>query len=162
MYSQNKTWILAILAAMPLWGMTQPHNGEIYRQLVQNYFSAHGNHFLRVQGQPLAEFMPPYTIDSLAGSSLIVGLPTVKYGRVGKRHFSRTLGLSLSLQDSSVRPMYVSYTDTLEKKVLLRLYRQSPDQLKGDKPTAMARWIFPLALISGSVGGVLALFFVRS
>lgn len=140
----------------------QPHNGEVYRQLMRGFFDEQGNQFLQVNGSPVEAYTPPYVLDSTTSRQLIVSQASVSYERLGPKRYLRQLSLRLTLQDSSLQAFPLTYTDTLSKSQLKQAFRASPYALQGDMPTPEARWILPAALITASVGGFISLFFLRS
>lgn len=140
----------------------QMHNGEIYRKLIQTYFSQNNSPIKRIQGQPLIEWLPTYQIDSLASRQLIFSPAIIKYERLAKSSYVRNISVRLTLQDSTVQSVNQSYSDTLDTKSFKKIYKNSPYELKGDNPIFLKKWGLPIAIISGSIVGVIALFFVRS
>ncbi|GEM_PF-2273925 len=140
----------------------QVPNGAIYEELIDTYFSEHGNRYQQVQGQPIKNWMPEYELDSLSLKRLMISPVIVKYERLGKKSYVRMISVRLSVQDSVVTSSNPTYRDTLDKKSFKKIFRESPHEFRADNPSILSKWIIPSALISGSVAGVVALFFVRS
>lgn len=137
----------------------QPTAVDLYQQLLQPYLTK-APPIQRIKGQP--DFFPSVVLDSSSRVQLQVLPPEMRYRELTDGRIERTLSLSLTEQDSVLRPVSLRQTDTLNRNVFRQYFRQSPDILRGDDPTLRAKWIRPIALISLSVATFVALFYVRS
>ena len=139
----------------------QDHNGLIYQRLLQELTDEIGP-VRQWHEQHETNFLPPASIDSNRQLVVRIGEPNVSYEKLEKKRFVRSIRLSLQIQDSSSQFRNLTHQDTLELRQLKTVFRQSPAALRGDKPTAWAKWGAPATLIGLSVGGVISLFYLRS
>ena len=140
----------------------QPHNGEVYRQLLSEYFNNQVNVPKAVLGQIVEGWIPEYEVDSTSNIQLILSPGQVEYKKIEKKTYSRKVSVRLTRQDTTVSSLNKVFQDTLEQHVLKKIYKSSPEELKGDNPILMTRLGLPVMLIVGSIGGVITLFFARS
>ena len=140
----------------------QPHNGQVYQQLLSDYLTQHLQPFQSVDGPNFPPYTPKIPIDSSASTRLTLGFPEIVYSKLEDGRTVRSVSVSLQLEDSSLQSQALQYQDTLEEKMLRNVYAESPKSLRGENPTAQARWGLPILLVGGSVGGVVSLFYFRS
>ena len=139
----------------------QPGNAEIYQQLLSEYL-AEAPAFKAISGAKLADHFPAVALDSTSHRSLQVLPPQLGYEVLDDKRIKRIMSIALTERDSILRPVQLSFEDTLEMQDFRRIHRQSPDALRGDDPTLRARWIRPIGLIGLSVITFVGLFYVRS
>ena len=152
--------VLCLLLSLPVWA--QPSNSQVYRQLIEQYLQKHPENFRKVSGQILKDYFPPYTTDSTATATLQVFLPDLSYTREKRGVYVRKMDLSINRKDSVTVSRTLAYQDTLNRKQLRHIIRNSPEELQGDNPTRWGKWIGPTVLISTSIAGIVSLFFLRS
>lgn len=141
---------------------SQPHNGEVYRQLLSDYFSQHTSPIQQINGPIFEGYAPAVKMDAHANRRLTVGFPEIVYQGLGKEKTMRRITLNLQIEDSTLQSEILSYQDTLTTQGLKEVYRKSPKALRGENPTKGFRWGMPILLIGGSVGGIVSLFYFRS
>jgi hypothetical protein len=141
--------------------IAQPGNAEIYQQLLSEYLSG-APAFRAISGAKLVDHFPAVALDSTSAYSLQVLPPRLDYEVLDDKRIKRSLSIPLTERDSVLRPVKLSFEDTLERRDFHRIYRQSPDVLRGDDPTLRAKWIRPIGLIGLSVITFVGLFYVRS
>ncbi|MEM7367821.1 MAG: hypothetical protein AAF587_04425 [Bacteroidota bacterium] len=140
----------------------QPHNGEVYQQLLQTYLSEHPGPYSQVEGQQIDNFVPSIQLDSSSSARLTIGFAEILYRPTDKNQLLRRLELSIQVEDSVLRSETLSFQDTLTPKAIHQIYHQSPKPLRGENPTRRAKWGMPMAMIVGSIGGMITLFYFRS
>lgn len=142
----------------------QPHNGEIYEQLVDQYFQQDSLPFHRISGTIITEWMPEYQVNPSALYELNFSSPLISYSALGQKKYRRSISFSIQRMDSlqNPAPVRLSFADTLNLITIKNVYRNSPKQLKGEDPRPGAKWLKPMTLISLSIGGIISLFFIRS
>lgn len=139
----------------------QNHNGHLYQTLLSDFVKESGLVKEWRENMPTG-FLPSASVDSSSQKVVRIGEPDIRYEKAGKKRFVRSIRLSLQIQDSSSHFRSLSYQDTLALTQLKMVYKSSPAALRGDKPTAWAKWGAPATLIGLSVGGVISLFYLRS
>lgn len=150
-----------------LWGLygsalAQPSNDQVYTRLLEGFLSEQSQAYQEIQGKPVAAFLPEIHIDTASRTTLRISTPTITYERLKPKLFIRSLKIRVSQRDSTTIRKTLSFADTLDRKAVLSVYKQSPYELQGDKPTDRARWLRPAFIVGASVGGIWALFFLRS
>ncbi len=155
----------AILLILSFW-LTAPllaqlDNGEIYRQLWEAHFSETPA-YAKVSGQMLEAYFPPFETDSSASKRLQVLKPEVSYTQIPDKRITRRLEIPYNVKDSLIESFRLSHTDTLDLLSFKQIHRESKDDLRGESPTFGARWLKPGLMLGLSIGGILALFYVRS
>ena len=147
---------------IPAGLLAQPHNGELFRQLMEQHFQESTAPFGKIGGEYPARYFPYVRPDTSSKAVLQIAPLSVEYERLPDGRFVRALGLNLLLREEKTQSFSYSYADTLSSVNLRRLIKQSPAPLRGDSPTTGAHWVRPIALIGLSVTGLVMLFFIRS
>ncbi|MEM6346150.1 MAG: hypothetical protein AAF927_19835 [Bacteroidota bacterium] len=151
--------ILGFWASTPLWA--QLDNGTLYRQLWEAHFRSTPA-YAKVSGQILETYFPPFATDSSASKRLQVLKPEVSYEQIADKRITRRLEIPYNVKDSLIESFRLSHMDTLDLLTFKQIHRQSKDDLRGESPTFGARWLKPGLMLGLSVGGIIALFYVRS
>jgi len=151
--------IYCLLGASPL--LAQLNNGEVYRSLWEKHLKSHPP-YAKVSGQLLADFFPTYAIDSSANKRLQVLKPEVHYEQMADKRIMRKIEIPYNVKDSLIESFRLSHVDTLDLLAFKKIHQDSKDDLRGESPTLVARWLRPAAILGLSVGGIIALFYVRS
>ena len=160
-----KQWIrgvIGLLAILPHMSLAQSTNPQIYQQLLQQYLDDHPGPYRKISGQLLTNYFPPYTTDTTTARTLQVFSPELTYERLSKGIYRRNMHISINQKDSTTRSETVVFQDTLNRKQLRYVLKNSPDSLRGDNPTRWGKWVGPTTLIATSVAGIVSLFFLRS
>ncbi|TAE49466.1 MAG: hypothetical protein EAZ89_14180 [Bacteroidetes bacterium] len=154
-----------------LWGLfvwggiglcqAQPHNGELYRRLLEPYFATHSP-LRALSGDTLAGWMPPFRIDSTSKLSVELGIPALSYRRLSKDQFLREIHLYITEQDTLLRPVELLHTDTLSRQGLKQVRKQSPSLFRGENPLSGPTFLRPALTIVLSMSAVLSLYYIRS
>lgn len=149
--------LLLCLASARLGG--QPHNGEVYRQLLSAYVQERGP--VRFGGDTLGAWLPLLPADSAARPRVGLSAPEIRYVRLPDGRWTRALQLSLSdsLSGQLRRPLHL---DTLSRAQLRRVIAASPPPLQGKNPLPGPTFFFPAATICASMGLLLSLYYIRS
>lgn len=98
-------------------------------------------------------------VDSTEQDVLQINGFSILYNPLGKGSYLRDIQIPINI---SGQERNLVYQDTLSGKTLRKIIRKSPEVFKGEDPTTFSRWIKPAAMISGSVLGIIGLFFIRS
>lgn len=139
----------------------QPAITAVYQQLFAEFF-AESAPFQAITGQQLSPYFPAVSLDSTSSRKLQILPAQVAYTQLDEGKIVRRLSISLTVRDSAMQAFSLSQTDTLSLSAFRKDFRQSPEPLQGDDPTARARWVRPISLIGLSVATFVALFYVRS
>lgn len=154
-----------LLMMICLFGMlslrAQLSNAEVYRTLWQNHL-AEQTHYGKISGQILKSFFPDYQADTTSSLGLQVFEPQVNYSQLPDKRIMRSIEVPYNVKDSVIESYRLRYVDTLQLESFKQIHRQSEGVLKGESPTFVAKWLRPLGILSLSVGGIIALFYVRS
>ena len=154
--------ILIVLHLLGIALQAQPHNGIIYQQLLTDYLEQQGDRFQHIDGPQIESFTPAFVLDSTASTRLSLGFPEVNYTQFDAGKIIRKVALSVQREDSVLRSEMLSYQDTLDQKIVRKIFKESPKSLRGENPSVRARWLLPTLLLGGSIGGIVSLFYVRS
>ncbi len=158
------TWISFIslgivFCLFPTHSSAQQHNGEIYRTLLQEIESLHPQSFKSIEGRYFKDYLPKLMVDSTEQDVLQINGFSILYNPLGKGSYLRDIQIPINI---SGQERNLVYQDTLSGKTLRKIIRKSPEVFRGEDPTTFSRWIKPAAMISGSVLGIIGLFFIRS
>lgn len=151
--------LICLLACNGL-AFAQTSNGELYRQLWSNHLDT--AHYQRISGQVLETYFPNYEPDTNSQKRLVVLNPQVQYELLADKRIRRSLEVPYNVRDSVSQSLRLFVEDTLSQEDFKHIHRQSRDVLRGESPTIAARWVRPVALLTLSVTGILALFYIRS
>jgi hypothetical protein len=151
-------WYFLLPVCLP----AQPHNGEVFRQLMEQHFQENPQPFGEIQGEYPARYFPAVQPDTASKAVLIIAPLDVQYESLPDRMFARALSLNLQRKEAGTQSFSYSYVDTLSSVNLRQVIKKSPAPLRGDDPRVVARWVRPIGLISLSVAGLVMLFFIRS
>ncbi len=164
MMKEQMRYIMGVLliAIFPLLLQAQPHNGEVYRQLMDQYFQENALPFGSIEGSYPERYFSQVSPDSSADAVLQIAPAIVRYKQLADSLHVRTVDITVVRKDSTSETFTYRYADTLSNVNLRRVIRKSPDDLRGDNPLPGAKWIRPIALISLSITGLISLFFLRS
>jgi hypothetical protein len=100
--------------------------------------------------------------DSSASRMLEITDPEIRYEKLKGSKLRREVVLSLVVTDSLPKRERLVMADTLSRAEFKEIYRSSPRALKGENPLPGPAILVPAAVISASVIGLAALFYVRS
>lgn len=155
---------LLLLCAM-IWSVAtlsaQLSNGEVYRTLWQEHL-AQSVSYAKVSGQMIAPFFPDFQADSTSRLRLQVLKPEVEYKLLADKRVKRKIEIPYNVKDSLIESFRLTYADTLSKENFKQIHKQSKEDLRGESPTLRAKWLRPISILAFSVGGIIALFYVRS
>ncbi len=138
-----------------------PDNVELFQRLAGQYLDTAAA-FRLVSGFGLSALLSPPPADTNASLRLQLSSPVVVYEKLKKKQYRRALTLVIIRRDSLARADTLHYADTLENRNLQRLLREGPDELRGEDPRFVGKWLKPIALITLSIGLILGLFYLRS
>lgn len=155
--------VMSVLLLLLSAGLhAQSHNGEIFRQLMEQHFQENSQTFGEIQGEYPARYFPAVAVDTASEAVLIIAPLDIEYELLPGQLFVRSLSLNLRHKSAVTQSFSYSYVDTLSSVNLRQVIKKSPGSLRGDNPRIGARWVRPIALISLSVVGLVMLFFIRS
>ncbi|RMG74630.1 MAG: hypothetical protein D6722_02235 [Bacteroidetes bacterium] len=146
---------------LPALLVAQAPTDSLYFHLVATYLQQHPGPYLAVDTAIPSLPLPALWLDDSATVSLWIGSPRVAFERLAKKSYLRHLQLSLR-PDSSRAGQLMQVRDTLDLAALRRVREEAPPPLRGENPTAAARWLRPALIISGSTAAILALFLIRT
>lgn len=141
---------------------SQPHNGQLYQQLIQTYIEGIDTTIQAINGVLDPAYLPEVSYDTLTGVVIELGEPEVLYEKLAPKRFKRSLTVSTRYRAKQPISDLRTLSDTLSMEQIKNIYRESPKALRGDKPTVSSKWIRPALLISLSIVGIVSLFFIRS
>lgn len=113
-------------------------------------------------------------IDSVAGLSTGITLneekpaaridyPEVSYQKIADKKYTRSIRINYQLSDSSgTRGSSVVASDTMDIRILRKMRREAPADLRGGPISSTGKILRPLAVVAGSIGAVLLLFRLRT
>lgn len=154
--------ITILISCFSLLSAQPEDNGRIYHRLLNDFFQSQEASIKEIKGSIVDKSLPEVNSDSTGSLIIELGEVEVNYARFAKDSFQRELKIPLFTIDSLRRRQILSYSDTLNLNQIKAIYKNSPVELKGDKPTFWARWIKPGLLVAGSVASIVSLFFIRS
>lgn len=156
-------WILGwIFAINPIESFGQVSNDSIYSHLIEGYANSLPSPIQTLTGLVFPQDSSFFARDSTSNSQLSLAEPEILYLPLEKKVYQRTVSVRVQLRDSIVRQKTLRYTDTIALSTVKYIRKQSHPLVKGDNPTLWGRWIQPALLITTGVGGIFALFFLRS
>ena len=156
-------WMLGVTYLMNSIGLFgQVSNDSVYTHLIQEYANELSAPIQMIKGLVFPEDSSFFTLDSTSNRQVSLAEPEILFIPLEKRIFKRTVSVRVQLRDSIARQKTLRYTDTLALNVVKQIRRKSHPLVKGDNPTLWGRWIQPAILITTGVGGIFALFFLRS
>ena len=156
-------WILGwiyIISSIESFG--QVSNDSVYTYLIQEYANSLSSPIQSVKGLVFPQDSSFFPLDSTSANQLSLTEPEILFLSLEKKVFQRTVSVKVQLRDSIVRQKTLRYTDTMALSMVKRIRKQSHPLVKGDNPSLWGRWIQPALLITTGVGGIFALFFLRS
>lgn len=148
--------------AFPLLLGAQVTHDSLYVQLLREYAEQVERPVRKVSGGIFPADTLLFAYDSLSILEIKIGEALVEFTSLPEKKYIRSLSISIQQKDSILRQKNVRYVDTLHWKLLKQLRKQSSPQLRGDDPSPWGKWIGPALLISAGIGGIFAVFFLRS
>ncbi|MFK7925231.1 MAG: hypothetical protein AB8H47_24970 [Bacteroidia bacterium] len=156
---------IGLLLMICLWGAlslsAQLSNAEVYRSLWKKHLTEQ-THYSKISGQILTDLLPAYEPDTASSLRLQILNPQVNYTQLPDKSIIRSIEIPYNVKDSLIESFRLRYVDTLQRENFKQIHRESREALRGESPTFAARWLRPVGILSLSVGGILALFYVRS
>ncbi|WNJ16079.1 hypothetical protein [Pontibacter sp. G13] len=140
----------------------QSSQEEVAKELFESFRNEFPEPYLSFAAQQPDPWIPHLKIDSTGTKSMLMYSPDVKFQRLGKGVFSRTITLKFEIQDSLIQTRTYTFTDEVQRESMKSLRKQSAESLAGNDPTLFGNWGRPIILIGTSVAGIVALFLVRS
>ncbi|MDB4286121.1 hypothetical protein N9933_02355 [bacterium] len=139
----------------------QPHNGEVYKNLIQNFFTETEPSNTKIDERYEA-WIPKYQIDSSRNETVRIGGPDISYNKLKNKQFTRMVQVSVEIKDSVQRSEVLVYSDTLSIQELKEVQKGSPPDFRSELPTTYSKTLRPLAIVTASIAGVISLFYIRS
>ena len=154
--------VYALIQFFPFILFSQSTHDSLYTHLLREYAEGIEGAVQKVSGGIFPTDSLLFSRDTLSKLQIKIGEPSVEYTSLSKRFYIRTLTIPIQQKDSIVRQKTLSYADTLDWKLLKEIRKSSANPLKGDNPSPWGRWIGPALLITTGIGGIFAVFFIRS
>ena len=154
--------VYVFIQFFPFILFSQSSHDSLYIHLLGEYAEGIGGPVQKVSGGISPTDTLLFSYDTLSDLQIKIGEPLVEFTSLPNKYYQRTLTIPIQQKDSILRQKTLRYTDTLDWKVLKEIRKQSSSPLKGDNPTAWGRWIGPALLITTGIGGIFAVFFLRS
>ena len=141
---------------------SQPTNDSLYTHMLGEFANTLETPVNSIQGILFPEDSSLFSRDTSSHISLNFAEPEISYLLIAKKVYQRQMDIKVQLRDSIARQKTLQYVDTLGLLSLKQIRKRSRPALKGDNPTLWGKWIKPALLISTGIGGIFALFFLRS
>ncbi len=161
-YHRLKTYLYLLLFLWLSSGFSQPPNDSLYTQMLMEYANTLEFPVNSIKGLLFPRDSSLFARDSSSHVALSFAEPELSYLPISKKVFQRLLAVRVQQRDTIARQKTLQYVDTLDLIALKRVRKRSSPLLKGDNPTLWGKWVKPVLLISTGIGGIFALFFLRS
>ena len=140
----------------------QASNDSIFKHLLTPYFETNGYRFYSLSGFEIRSFFPQVQVDTTIKTQLNISNPRIYYSKVSSGQYLREVKFSAAKLESEKITEQFLYRDTLSAKLLREVNKSSSEPFRSQDPTPLGKWLKPVLLIVGSVGGILSLFYIRS
>ena len=152
-----------LICCLPSQIPAQPHNGELYRELIHHQLEKHTDTLSSLKGLKLPLWLPEWVDDSTANQTLSILTPVISSQLLGKDSVVRSLGMRFQWEGKTgLLADQGSHRDTLSRAGFRRVWRESPAELRGEDPRKLQRWGKPFAMVGGSILLIVSLFYLRS
>ena len=147
---------------LPNFANAQKTNELCFEESITKFLVSDPREFSGVRG---------FQTDGLAGKldsvpdapyQLRIGVPQVNYENLQGPYFAREITTDLTFVDSTDHLSTVTWRDTLHKRDIAASRKGSPPELKGTDPRWTAKILWPAAMITGGIAGIISLFYIRS
>jgi len=140
----------------------QASNDSLYAFLIQDFFGSHPGPYLELAGLPTFIREKEAWRDSLSEKRIRFWDIEIGYTPTEEGLTSRSLRLPYTLELPLLEEDTLVFRDTLTRKELKHVFRESSPALQGEPPFRWERWGRPLVWGSAGIMLTTLLFYLRS
>ena len=101
-------------------------------------------------------------VDSTGEYSFSVEPPLIRYEKISRTRFVRTLQTDLVFTDSTEHRTSLTLTDTLTNRQIPEARSTEYEWLRGSDPRLRTKYLYPCLGIGGGIAVIISLFYIRS
>lgn len=168
-YFQESIILLIIIGLVTLTSCSfvksQIPNDLAVQHLFQQFSDFKQGNYYSVLGKEYSFLKDYYHLDSAAKEALKIAEPDIRYKKIGKRTFLRTIEWELSYTDTTseeIRSFQMEQTDTLSS-AQVKISRDIEEKsLRGTSPFPVHKYLLPALGTAAGFAAIISLFYIRS
>ena len=135
---------------------------QAYENLVLNYLKLDQRTIKEATGSLTEKMKFQIEVDSSGEYSFSVEPPLIRYDKISRTRFVRTLQTDLVFTDSTEHRTSLTLPDTLPNRQLPAASSTAYEWLRGSDPRLRTKYLYPGLGIGGGIAVIISLFYIRS